>query len=64
MMAPNALEIEEARRIKQEEVLRGHSLWDDLAKSDQHFTALADAIRLINDLKDLRYKVLCFPRPA
>nr|XP_018681435.1 PREDICTED: peptide chain release factor PrfB3, chloroplastic isoform X3 [Musa acuminata subsp. malaccensis] len=56
MMAPNALEIEEARRIKQEEVLRGHSLWDDLAKSDQHFTALADAIRLINDLKDLRYK--------
>ncbi|XP_064965287.1 peptide chain release factor PrfB3, chloroplastic-like isoform X2 [Musa acuminata AAA Group] len=56
MMAPNALEVEEARRIKQEEVLRGHSLWDDLAKSDQHFTALADAIRLINDLKDLRYK--------
>ncbi|XP_009401049.2 peptide chain release factor PrfB3, chloroplastic isoform X1 [Musa acuminata AAA Group] len=56
MIAPNALEIEEARRIKQEEVLRGHSLWDDLAKSDQHFTALADAIRLINDLKDLRYK--------
>ncbi|URE05623.1 peptide chain release factor [Musa troglodytarum] len=56
MMAPNALEIEEARRIKQEEVLRDHSLWDDLAKSDQHFTALADAIRLINDLKDLRYK--------
>ncbi|WOL11989.1 peptide chain release factor PrfB3, chloroplastic isoform X1 [Canna indica] len=56
MVAPTALEMEEASRIKHEEVLRGHSLWDDLDKSDACFTALADAIKIVNDLKDLRYK--------
>ncbi|XP_074568723.1 peptide chain release factor PrfB3, chloroplastic [Curcuma longa] len=56
MIAPTALEMEEARRIKKEEVLRKQSLWDDLAKSDECFTSLADSVRLVNDLKDLRYK--------
>lgn len=57
MIAPTALEMEETRRIKKEEVLRKHSLWDDLAKSDECFSSLADSVRLVNDLKDLQHKV-------
>lgn len=62
MIAPTALEMEEARRNKQEEVLQDHSLWDDLAKSDEFFTSLADAMKQVSDLKDLRYKVMCLMR--
>lgn len=58
MTASSALEWEEARRIKQEEVLQGHNLWDNPAKSHETFSALADAIRLVDHLKDLQYKVL------
>uniref|UniRef100_J3M6L2 Peptide chain release factor domain-containing protein n=1 Tax=Oryza brachyantha TaxID=4533 RepID=J3M6L2_ORYBR len=52
----SALEMEEARRIRQEEVLRGRNLWDNPAKSHETLSALADAIRVVDHLKDLRYK--------
>ncbi|KAJ1262636.1 hypothetical protein BS78_09G124000 [Paspalum vaginatum] len=54
--ASSALELEEARRIKQEEVLRKHNLWDNPAKSHETLSALADAIRVVDHLKDLRFK--------
>ncbi|XP_052154794.1 peptide chain release factor PrfB3, chloroplastic [Oryza glaberrima] len=54
--ASSALEMEEARRIRQEEVLRGRNLWDNPAKSHETLSALADAIRVVDHLKDLRYK--------
>lgn len=59
MIAPTALELEEARRIRQEEVLHEYNLWDDLTRSNESLAALADAIKVVDDLKDLRYKVLC-----
>jgi anion-transporting ArsA/GET3 family ATPase len=55
--ASSALELEEARRIKQEEVLRNRNLWDNPAKSHETLSALADAIRVVDHLKDLRFKV-------
>ncbi|KAL6845040.1 hypothetical protein ACP4OV_025213 [Aristida adscensionis] len=54
--ASSALALEEARRIKQEEVLRKHNLWDNPAKSHETLSALADAIRVVDHLKDLSYK--------
>ncbi|XP_062231262.1 peptide chain release factor PrfB3, chloroplastic-like isoform X2 [Phragmites australis] len=54
--ASSALELEEARRIKQEEVLRRRNLWDNPAKSHETLSALADAIRVVDHLKDLCYK--------
>lgn len=59
--ASTALELEEARKIKQEEVLRQRNLWDNPAKSHETLSALADAIRVVDNLKDLRFKV-CFSR--
>ena len=56
--ASSALELEEAQRIKQEEVLRKRNLWDNPAKSHETLSALADAIRVVDHLKDLRFKVL------
>ncbi|KAK3135738.1 hypothetical protein QOZ80_5BG0422810 [Eleusine coracana subsp. coracana] len=54
--ASSALELEEARKIKQEEVLRRRNLWDNPAKSHETLSDLADAIRVVDHLKDLRYK--------
>ncbi|CAD6272278.1 unnamed protein product [Miscanthus lutarioriparius] len=54
--ASSALELEEAQRIKQEEVLRKRNLWDNPAKSHETLSALADAIRVVDHLKDLRFK--------
>ncbi|PKU86065.1 hypothetical protein MA16_Dca001896 [Dendrobium catenatum] len=63
MITPVAMEFEEERRIKQEEVLRESNLWnDDLTTSNESLTALADAIRVVNDLKDMRHKVLSSDR--
>jgi hypothetical protein len=56
--ASDALELEEAQRIKQEEVLQKRNLWDNPAKSHETLSALADAIRVVDHLKDLRFKVL------
>ncbi|VAH06769.1 unnamed protein product [Triticum turgidum subsp. durum] len=56
LSASNALEREEARRIEHEEVLQSHNLWDNPAKSHETLSALSDAIRAVDHLKDLLYK--------
>ncbi|XVF41331.1 hypothetical protein PTKIN_Ptkin01aG0271900 [Pterospermum kingtungense] len=55
MLAPN-LELEEAERIRQEEMIRDCDLWDDPAKSNEVLVKLADTVKLVNALKDLKYK--------
>ncbi|KAJ8756291.1 hypothetical protein K2173_025103 [Erythroxylum novogranatense] len=56
ILAAPALELEEARRIKQEETIRQCDLWDDLAKSNEILVKLADSAKVVDALKDLRYK--------
>lgn len=58
MLAPN-LELEEAERIKQEEMIRDYDLWDDPVKSNEVLVKLADSVKLVDALKDLKYKVMC-----
>lgn len=60
MMTPTALELEEARQIEQEEMIHKYDLWDDLAKSNEFLVALADTTKVVDALKDVKYKVLCF----
>ncbi|KAJ0560447.1 putative peptide chain release factor class I [Helianthus annuus] len=57
MVSLTALEFEEARRIKQEEMIREYDLWDDLAKSSDVLIKLADSAKVVDALKDLTYKV-------
>lgn len=59
MLAPTALEFEEARRLKQEEIIREYDLWDDVAKSNEDLVQLAESAKAVDALKDLRYKVSC-----
>lgn len=59
MLAPMALELEEARRNKQEAIIRDYNLWDDPAKSNEILTNLADSAKVVDALKDLTYKVMC-----
>ncbi|KAK8651437.1 hypothetical protein V6N13_141038 [Hibiscus sabdariffa] len=56
MLAPTALELEEARKIKQEEMVRDHDLWNDPAKSNEILVKLADSVKVVDALKDLKYK--------
>ncbi|XP_031258766.1 peptide chain release factor PrfB3, chloroplastic [Pistacia vera] len=56
MLAPTALELEEARKIEQEEMIRGYNLWDDPTKSNEILVKLADSARVVDALKDLKYK--------
>ncbi|KAF4373633.1 hypothetical protein F8388_025327 [Cannabis sativa] len=56
MLAPAALEREEAKRNKQEEMIRAYDLWDDPAKSDVILAKLADSAKIVDALKDLTYK--------
>ena len=60
MLGLSALEFEEARRVKQEEMVREYDLWDDLAKSSDILIKLADSAKVIDALKDLTYKVFFF----
>ncbi|XP_026418088.1 peptide chain release factor PrfB3, chloroplastic-like [Papaver somniferum] len=55
MLIP-ALEMEEARQIQQEEMLREYDLWDNVAKSNEILNELGDTTRSVDALKDLRYK--------
>ncbi|OMO68246.1 Peptide chain release factor class I/class II [Corchorus capsularis] len=55
MLAPT-LELEEARRIQQEEMIRDYNLWDDPAKSNEILVNLADSAKVVDALKDLKYK--------
>ncbi|KAL2464630.1 Peptide chain release factor PrfB3 [Forsythia ovata] len=56
MLAPTALEHEEARHVKQENIIRDHDLWDDPGKSNEILIKLADSARVVDALKDLKYK--------
>ncbi|XP_012085956.1 peptide chain release factor PrfB3, chloroplastic isoform X2 [Jatropha curcas] len=56
MSAPTALEIEEARQIKQEEMMRECNLWEDPVKSHEILGRFADSAKAIDALKDLKYK--------
>lgn len=58
-LAPTALELEEASKIEQEEMIRGYNLWDDPAKSNEILVKLADSAKVVDALKDLKYKVIC-----
>lgn len=58
MLAPTALEHEEARRIKQEEMIHECNLWEDPAKSNEILIKLAGSAKAIDALKDLKYKVI------
>lgn len=60
MLGPSALEIEEANHINQEEVIREYDLWDDLAKSNDVLIKLADSAKVVDTLRDLKYKVFSF----
>jgi hypothetical protein len=58
-VAPAALKLEEERKIEQEETLHRINLWDDLNHSVESLSALTDAAKVVERLKDLQYKVLC-----
>lgn len=63
MFTPTALEVEEARWSKQEEIIRDSNLWDDPARSDRILVKLADVAKVVDSLKDLTFKVMykcCF----
>ncbi|KAI5396559.1 peptide chain release factor PrfB3, chloroplastic isoform X2 [Lathyrus oleraceus] len=57
MYASTALEMEEASWIKQEEMMRDSDLWDDPTKSNDILVKLANSAKVVDSLKDLRYKV-------
>ncbi|KAK6941763.1 hypothetical protein RJ641_027140 [Dillenia turbinata] len=54
--APAALDLEEARRIKQEEMMREYDLWNYPTKSNEILADLAGSVKVVDALKDLRYK--------
>lgn len=57
LYASTALEMEEASWIKQEEMVRDSDLWDDPTKSNDILVKLANSAKVVDSLKDLRYKV-------
>ncbi|XP_027065808.1 peptide chain release factor PrfB3, chloroplastic-like isoform X1 [Coffea arabica] len=56
ILAPTALEQEEARHIQQEKVIRECNLWDDIAQANEFLVKLAESDKVVDALKDLRYK--------
>ncbi|KAL2326073.1 hypothetical protein Fmac_025131 [Flemingia macrophylla] len=57
MFTSTALEMEEATWIKQEEMVRDIDMWDDPAKSNEVLVKLANSAKVVDSLKDLKYKV-------
>ncbi|KAK3424148.1 hypothetical protein EUGRSUZ_F00951 [Eucalyptus grandis] len=55
-MAPTALQIEEAKWIKLDGLIRDYNLWDDPDKSYDVLVKLADMARAVDALRDLTYK--------
>ena len=53
MLALAALELEESRRIRQEEMILKYNLWDDATKSNEILVKLADSSKVVDALKDL-----------
>ncbi|XP_073157250.1 peptide chain release factor PrfB3, chloroplastic isoform X2 [Henckelia pumila] len=56
MLVPTALEVEEAKRVNQEEVVRDYDLWDDIGKSNEILIKLADSVKVVDALRDIKYK--------
>ncbi|XP_030525729.2 peptide chain release factor PrfB3, chloroplastic [Rhodamnia argentea] len=56
MMAPTALQIEEARWVKLDGLIRDYDLWDDPAKTNDALVKLADIASAVDALRDLTYK--------
>ncbi|KAL8489430.1 hypothetical protein ACS0TY_024883 [Phlomoides rotata] len=56
MLGPTALELAEANHVNQEEVIRDYDLWDDLGKSNEILTELANSAKVVETLRDLKYK--------
>ncbi|KAK6149102.1 hypothetical protein DH2020_016627 [Rehmannia glutinosa] len=56
MLAPTALELEEAKHVNQEEVIRDYDLWDDLSRSNEILLKLAESAKVVDNLRDLKYK--------
>ncbi|KAJ4845287.1 hypothetical protein Tsubulata_015097 [Turnera subulata] len=56
MLEP-ALELEQARCVKQETNIRGCNLWNDPVKSNEILGKLADSVKVVDALKDLKYKL-------
>lgn len=54
---PSALELEQSKCIQQEEMIQDNNPWNDLAASSQIFLNLAATAKLVDALKDLKYKV-------
>ncbi|KAK6124746.1 hypothetical protein DH2020_041512 [Rehmannia glutinosa] len=61
MLAPTALELEEAKHVNQEEVIRDYDLWDDLSRSNEILLKLAESAKVVDNLRDLKYKLLKEP---
>ncbi|GMH20182.1 hypothetical protein Nepgr_022023 [Nepenthes gracilis] len=55
-LAPTALELEETKRIRGEKLMREYNLWDDPAKSNEILVDLAVTVKVVDALKDLKYK--------
>ncbi|CAM8876297.1 unnamed protein product [Rhodiola kirilowii] len=55
-LGPSALELEESKCIEQQEMIQDNNLWDDLAGSSEIFVNLAGTTKLVDALKDLKYK--------
>ncbi|KAF3772736.1 Peptide chain release factor [Nymphaea thermarum] len=55
-IAPTALELEQVRQIKQEEMVRRYNLWDDPDKSSEILLALGDSNDAVCFLKELKYQ--------
>ncbi|KAL3637197.1 hypothetical protein CASFOL_019496 [Castilleja foliolosa] len=56
MLAPTALELEETKHFIQEEIIRHYDLWDDLGKSNDIHIKLAESAKVVDTLRDLKYK--------
>ncbi|CAA2984186.1 peptide chain release factor 3, chloroplastic [Olea europaea subsp. europaea] len=56
MLAPIALDHEEVRHVKQEEIIHDHDLWDDPRKLNEILIKLADSAKVVDALKHLKYK--------
>ncbi|KAL9236770.1 hypothetical protein vseg_011403 [Gypsophila vaccaria] len=57
MLAPHALQLEEDKRIRQEEKIRDYNLWDDPMKSNEMLSKFARSAKVVDALKDVRYKI-------
>ncbi|XP_074320511.1 peptide chain release factor PrfB3, chloroplastic isoform X1 [Silene latifolia] len=57
MLGPPALQLEEDKRIRREEKIREYNLWDDPVKSDEMLGEFANSAKVVDALKDLRYKI-------